>query len=355
MSLIKRAFEKRVHPSKNDDALWKIFGGGMATHTGLDVTEDIALSSTAVWSAWTQLSQDVAALPLHLLERLNPGKKKAVDNPLYRLIHLQPNPEMTSMQWREAEMFNVLGWGNCYSEIERSNGNEIIGLWPLVSRDMEVRRIGKELFYIYQLPGGGVAIFPRNRILHISGFSPNGIMGFNPIAKNSEAIGLSLALEEYAARFFGNGAKPPVVLEHPETLGEEALKNLKASWQEMQGGLSNSHRMAILEEGMKLHEYGTSPEDSQALDSRKFQVQEVARIFNMPVHRLKELTNATYTNIIHQDLEYAKYTLQPWLVRKEQGYTTQLLSIKNQVKLFFEHDLRGLLRRLRKKGRIIIR
>ena len=139
MSLIRTAFEKRVHPSKHDDPIYKLFHGGVSTHTGLDVTQDTALSATAVWSAWTQLSQDVAALPLHLYKRLKPkGKERAVNKGMYRLAHLQPNKEMTSMQWRESMMFNVLGWGNAYSEIEESNGGEIIGLWPLLTKDMDI-------------------------------------------------------------------------------------------------------------------------------------------------------------------------------------------------------------------------
>jgi hypothetical protein len=153
-----------------------------------------------------------------------------------------------------------------------------------------------------------------------------------------------MALEEYAARYFGSGAKPPVVLEHPSEIGEKGKKNLRKSWNKMHQGLEGSHRIAILEEGMQLKEYGAKPDESQALESRKYQVEEVARIFNMPPHRLKEMTNSTYSNITHQDLEYAKYTLQPWLKRKELAYTTQLLTAKQQKKLFIEHDLKGLLR-----------
>jgi HK97 family phage portal protein len=326
--------------------LFGLLGLGKTSKTGVDVNEEEALSSSAVWSAITQLSQYVASLPLHYFKRLTEGKEKYLNSPLYNLLHLQPNPEMTSMAYREAQMGQVLALGTCYSEIARNKVGQIIGLWPLLTSRMEVLR-GKgngELFYKYNLADGTHKIFVKDAILRISGFSHSGIVGYRPIEKNMESVGISLALQEYFARFFGDGAVPPAVIEHPETLTQEAQDRLKASWQQSYGGLSGSQRTAILEEGMKLNVFGVTPEQASALESRKFQISEVCRIFNMPPHLLKDLTRSSFANIEQQSLEFVIYTIRPWLVRIEQAYNTQLIQEKFQKKYFFEHSVEGLLR-----------
>lgn len=248
------------------------------------------------------------------------------------------------MAYREATAGHVVMWGTGYSEIDRNEAGGINALWPLLPGNMVPKRIDGELVYAYRLPDGGTKIFSADRILRINGFSKDGIIGHRPIALGREAIGLSLALEEFGARFFGNGAHPHTVLEHPEQLSPEAAERLRKAWEERQQGLSNAHRTAILEEGMKLKEFGVSPEDAQALESRKFQVVEVARIFNIPPHMLKDLERSTFSNIEHQGLEFVIYTIRPWLVRFEQAYSIQLLNDKEIKKYFFEHLVDGLLR-----------
>lgn len=346
MSLLGTAF--RVHPSSVSEKAWEkggfLLGGGSPSYTGKNVTEESALEFTAVWSAVTQISQDKASLPLDLFKRLSPrGKKRWTSNPLYHLMHTQPNPEMTSMVYRERGMRDVLLWGNDYSEIVEDEAGVTTELWPLFPDKMIVKRIGGELFWFYSDPNGKTAIFTARQILHIPGFG-NGIMGYNPINKGRQAIAIGQAIEEFSGLWFGQGAKPGAILEHPENLSEDAQKRLKKSWYVAHGGLSKSNRVAILEEGMKLKEYGVDPEKSQMLESKEFSVVEIARIFNIPLHRLKSLIRATFSNIEHQDLEYAKYTLRPWLVRYEQAYNTKLLTPKQQKNLFFEHNLDGLLR-----------
>lgn len=344
MGLLREKYQVRSHPSNPDNWLLYGLGANSQSHAGVSVTEDNSLGFTPVWSAVTQLSQTIASLPLHLYKRLERGKKKATENPLYTLLHIQPNPEMSSMAFREFLMAQVLLWGDAYAEINRDNSGAVKGLWPLLSRNMTITRPLSEISYMYRLPSGEFRPFKKDAILHISGFSVNGITGVNMIRQNSEAIGLGMALEEFGARFFGSGARPGVVLEHPDNLSKDAAERLRKAWEEMHSGLSNSHRLAILEEGMKLNNYGVSPSEAQALESRKFQVVEVARIFNMPVHLLKDLERATNNNIEHQGLEYVIYTLRPWLVRLEQAYTLQILNEKERKKLFFEHLVDGLLR-----------
>jgi HK97 family phage portal protein len=223
--------------------------------------------------------------------------------------------------------------------------NRIRGLWPLLSSRMELFRMDSgELIYRYNLSDGTHKNFAKDMILRISGFSHSGLLGYQPVKKNTEAIGLALALQEYFARFFGNGAVPPAALEHPGKLSQEAQDRLKKNWNTLYQGLSNSQRIGILEEGMTLKTFGVSPEDAQAIDARKFQIDEVCRVFNMPPHMLKSLDKATYSNIEEQGLEFVIYTLRPWLVRFEQTYSTQLLNEKERKRYFFEHNVSGLLR-----------
>lgn len=322
-----------------------LLGMSNRSNTGLIIDGDKSLSATAVWSAVTQLSQAVGSLPLHLYKRLEPrGKERFTNHPCYKLLNLQPNPEMTTMVFRESMMGQVLLEGFCVAEKQLSATNEIQALWPLISANMELQRYNGRLIYRYKLPDGDFKNFEKEQIFKVTGFSANGLLGYNPVDKMVEPIGLSLALEEYATRFFGNGATPPAVLEHPESLSPEAQDRLRDNWNKVYKGLSNAHRIAILEEGMKLHVFGVTPEAAQAIESRKFMIDEVARVFNMPPHMLKSLERSTYSNIEEQALEFVKYTLRPWLVRFEQEYNTQLLKPVQQSRLFFEHLIDGLLR-----------
>ena len=239
-----------------------LLGGSYTSKTGVDVTEEGSLSSSAVWSAVTQLSQSIASLPLHLYKRLKPsGKEKYTNHSLYDLMHLQPNPEMTAMAFREAQAGQVLVTGTSYAEISRDKLGRIVGLWPLLTSQMELLRFGNgELVYRYLLPDGTHKDFNGKHILRVSGFSHSGLLGYKPIETNNESIGLALALQEYFARFFGDGATPPAVLEHPQTLSQEAQDRIKRNWNNTHQGLSNSQRVAILEEGMKLNVFGVSPD-----------------------------------------------------------------------------------------------
>lgn len=344
MGILSQIFEKRDHPSNPSEALLYALSGGAQTYTGKSVHEDNALTYIPVFAAVRLLSEIVASLPLHLYRRLSRGKERAVDDPKYIMMHLKPNPEMTSMTYRETMMGHLLVWGNCYSEIEYNNAGRITALWPLLPGSMNMKRVNDEIVYLYQLPDGRIKVFPKMKILHIVGFSKNGLMGYSVINKGREAISMGMALEEYGSRFFGNGGKPPIALEHPGELSEKAQDRLRKAWSETHQGLSNAHRLAILEEGMQLKEYGISPEDAQALESKKFQVTEIARLFNIPPHMLKDLERSTFSNIEHSGLEFVIYTLTPWLTRIEQTYSTQLLSEQEQKELFFEHLVAGLLR-----------
>lgn len=327
---------------------WLMQQGMHTTKTGLKINEQNSLEASAVWSSVLQLSSIVGSLPLKLFKRTDVGRDEATEHPLSIMMSLKPNDEMTSMIFREALVLQMLLYGFAVAEKQFNKSGQIIGLWPLESSRMLIKRVVIEgqavLLYEYRMISGATRIFSRDQILHIPYLSTNGIQSLNPIKLARESIGLAKALEDYAAKFFLNNAKPAAVIEIPGGLDKEAMDNFKESWAMVTQGLDNAHRTAVLEEGIKLHEYGSNPKTSQSLESREFQLDEVARVMNMPPHMLKNLKRATFSNIEESNREFVTYSLNQILVRKEQNYTLQLLDPKLHATHFFKHNLDGLLR-----------
>ena len=328
-----------------DDWLVEAWIGKQAA-SGITVNETTALNFTSVYGAVRILAEGISALPLPVYRRKQPrGKERDFSHPLYEILHDSPNPEITSLEFRETLQGHLCLWGNAYAEIERSMGGEVKGLWPLLPNKMIVRREKGQLVYEYDVGKGPAARLPADRILHLRGLSSNGIMGYSPIGLAREAIGLGLATEEFGARLFSNDATPRGVLEHPKKLNRESEDNLKRSWYEAHGGLKKSHRLAVLEEGMKYHQISIPPEHAQFLQTRNFQVAEIARMFKVPLHMLANLDNATFSNIEHQGLEFVTYSLMPWLVRWEQRIKLSLFTkAERRAGLFAEHVVAALLR-----------
>lgn len=322
------------------------FAGSGKVASGVTVNENTALNATAVFSAVDILSRTLASLPLPVYRRLQGGgKERATDHPLYAVLHDLSNREMTSFELRQALMGHLALWGNAFAEIERDNAGRVIGLWPLRPDRMTVMRDEQGLLYVYRIikTGQEVALRQRN-VMHLRGLSSDGVIGYSPIRLAREAIGLALATEEYGARFFGNGSRPGGVLQHPGKLSEEAAKRLKKSWEEMHQGLTQAHRVAILEEGMTWQQVGIPPEDAQFLETRKFQVTEIARIFHVPPHMLADLERSTFSNIEHQGIEFVVHTMRPWLVCWEQAIKRDLFLPNERQTYFAEFLVDGLLR-----------
>ena len=327
---------------------YTFFLGGSSS--GKAVTERSAMQMTAVYSCVRILSEAVAGLPLHLY-RYNDsgGKEKAVDHPLYRLLHDEPNPEMSSFVFRETLMTHLLLWGNAYAQIIRNGKGEIIALYPLMPNKMTVDRDENgRLYYSYQrsndeaIGESGRVILKSDSVLHIPGLGFDGLVGYSPIAMAKNAIGLAIATEEYGAKFFANGASPSGVLEHPGTLKDPS--KIRVAWQSQFGGSQNSGKVAVLEEGMKYTPISISPEQAQFLETRKFQINEIARIFRVPPHMVGDLEKSSFSNIEQQSLEFVKYTLDPWVVRWEQSIMRTLLSPTEKNEYFVKFNLEGLLR-----------
>ena len=348
MSILTNLFEQRGGSlSLTDAQAWIDAGLLNKSASGVTVTTMGALKYSAVMACVRVLSESVAGLPLMIYERREgeAGKDRAEDFYLYPILHLQPNPIMTSFQLRETLQSHLALWGNAYCEIEYRGSGQIAALWPLRPDQMERIEVrGDSLLYHYRLPNGEPVELPGWRVWHLRGLANDGILGYSPIALAKQSIGLALAAEEFGSRFFGNGATLGGVLEHPGTLGEEAHKQLKASWKASHGGLSNAHRTAILEEGMSYREIGIPPEDAQFLETRKFQVADIARIYRVPPHMIGDLDRATFSNIEHQSIEFVVHSLRPWLVRWEQSINTTLLTESQRQSYFAEFLVDGLLR-----------
>lgn len=343
--ILSRLFEKRTGWSASDERWWHEIGFAESSATGVKVTETSALQSVAVFACVRLLSETLASIPLPLYKRLTKrSKQRASEHPLYSILHDSPNPEMTSFNFREVLMGHLVLWGNAYAEIDWKPNGKVNALWPLRPDRMRVARRKGKLWYHYRLPDGTEAILPSYQVLHIPGLGFDGIIGYSPIHMAREAIGLSLATEEFGAKFFGNGANPGGVLEHPQSLSKEAQDNLRESWNQMHQGLSNQHRIAILEEGMKYQQIGIPPDDAQFIETRKFQRGEIASFFHIPPHMIGDLEKATYSNIEHQAIEFVIYTMRPWFVRWEQAINKKLLWPDERKDYFAEFLVEGLLR-----------
>ena len=325
-----------------------LFGGSTS---GKAVTERTAMQMTAVYSCVRILAEAVAGLPLNLYHYLpDGGKEKSYDHPLYRLLHDEPNPEMSSFVFRETLMTHLLLWGNAYAQIIRNGKGEVVALYPLMPNRMTVdREENGQLYYSYNRSSDeaptmndSTVILKPSDVLHIPGLGFDGLVGYSPIAMAKNAIGMAIACEEYGAKFFANGAAPGGVLEHPGTIKDP--QRVREAWQSQFGGSGNSNKIAVLEEGMKYTPIGISPEQAQFLETRKFQINEIARIFRVPPHMVGDLEKSSFSNIEQQSLEFVKYTLDPWVIRWEQSIMRSLLSLEEKTQYFVKFNLEGLLR-----------
>lgn len=350
MGVFDRLFRSRDKPMNSTaGSAYSFFMGGSSS--GKRVTEQSAMQMTAVYCCVRILSEAVAGLPLNIYRYTEGGgKEKASDHSLCRILHDEPNPEMTSFVFRETLMTHLLLWGNAYAQVIRNGKGEVIALYPLMPNHMSVDRDEKgRLYYTYQrqedeahtMKGTTVVLSP-SEVLHIPGLGFDGLVGYSPIAMAKNAIGMSIACEEYGASFFANGASPGAVLEHPGVMKDP--EKVRDAWNRAFRGSQNGNKVAVLEEGMKYTPISISPEQAQFLETRKFQIDEIARIFRIPPHMIGDLDKSSFSNIEQQSLEFVKYTLDPWVVRWEQSMMRSLLLPQEKKEYFIKFNVDGLLR-----------
>lgn len=319
---------------------------GNRSYAGPLVNEENSMRFAPVWACVGLISGSIASLPLHLYRRVGRTKEKATDHPLYNLLHDMANPEQTATEFRQLMLMNVLLWGTSFANVEHNKRGTVSALWPLFSKHIsEAARRNGLLYYKHQPYEGGAEWLAHEGLFITRGISGSGFFGYSPIeVAAKQATGSGLAMEQYGARFFGNGARPGGILKYPGRLSKEAKNRIRDTWYSEHGGADKAHSLKILEEGMDYDAIEIPPEAAQFLQSRKFQVSDIARIFQVPPHMVGDLENATFTNIEHQGLEFVKYTLGPWLVRIEQAIWRDLLTPGERMQYFAKHSVEGLLR-----------
>ena len=327
-----------------------VFWGGSTA--GTLVSELTAMQTSAVYSCVRTIAETVASLPLHIHQYEDNGSRPAPEHYLYSLLHDEPNPEMSSFVFRETLMSHLLLWGNAYAQIIRNGAGRVAALYPLMPGKMDVSRSDNgEIYYTYYRDSderlnadektGGI-VLRRDEVLHIPGLGFNGLQGFSPIAMVKNAVGLAIATETYGASFFANGAAPGGILQHGENVPDP--DKLKSIWDSIYQGSKNAGKIAVLEDGMKFQPITIPPDQAQFLETRKFQINEIARIFRVPPHMIGDLEKSSFSNIEQQSLEFVKYTLDPWVSRWEQELWRSLLLPSERNKYFIKFNVDGLLR-----------
>ena len=321
-------------------------GGKEESYSEQNITPEISLTVSAVLAAFTILAEDLSSLPLILYQRIGRVKTRAYTNSYYRLLHDRPNPEHSSMVFRELVEGHLLAWGNFYGQQIWDRKGDVVEVWPLRPDRMSVARVESQRIYNYVTSSGEQRVFLPDEILHIPAFGFDGLIGYSRISLARNAIGLSISAEKYGSKFFANGATAGVVIEHPDKLSDEAYEHLRDSWEEQHRGVDNAHKAAILEEGMKIEKIGIPPDDAQFLETRKFQVSEIARIFRVPPHMIGDVEKSTSwgSGIDSQEQGYVNHTLRPWATRIEEALRLQVLPEAMQDNFYYEHLMDALLR-----------
>lgn len=318
--------------------------------SGVSVTDSTAIGFSAVWRAVSLLSEAVSTLPMRIVERQGRSRVEVDDHPVSQLIRLEPNVEQAVNVWEAQTVAQRYLHGNAYSFIQRDRAATPLAIWPLDPKDVKARREGEDgtgaLFYEHNTndPRFPKALNPRD-VIHFQGLAPNGILGVSPISAGRHAIGLGIALERFGGKFLANYARPSGYLKVPINLKEKegSRERLKAEWEQFQQS-SNLHRVAVLEAGIEWVQLGIAPDEAQYLESRKFQVTEMARLFGVPPHMLMDLERATFDNIEEQEREFLKHSLQPLLIRLEQELTRKLFDRRERMTLAIKHNLDSFLR-----------
>ncbi len=327
------SFESRSTLASPNAWLTSWFRGGSATFSGVDVNEVTALNYTAVYAAVQILANTIGSLPMELRRTTDDGfSEEARNHPLWDILHDAANPDMDAMQFRETMQGHVATWGNAFAHQIRDGAGRLEALWPLRPDWMRIERskLTGRLLYRYRTQSGTQSgterIFQREEIFHLAGWGFDGIQGYSPITMAREAIALGLGTEEFGSRFFANGANHAGVLQHPGTLSTPAIDNLRKQISENHQGLENAHKPLILEESMTWQSIGIPAKDAQFLETRRFQLEEIARIYRVPLHLMQNLDKATFNNIQELGISFVTYTILPWKVRWQKAVNSQLMT-----------------------------
>lgn len=333
-------FRARAEPTDRVSDAPRFYMG--QSGSGKVVNERSSMQTTAVFACVRIIAETVASLPLHTYQYKGDGKEKIHTHPLYRILHDEPNPEMTSFTLRETMMTHILLWGNAYCQIIRNGRGEVAHLYPLLPDKMTVDRDSKgNLYYAYRKDNTTHYLGPED-VLHVPGLGFDGVMGYSPVALAKNAIGLNIAAEEYGGRFFANNATPSGILSTSGTIKDPT--KVRDAWQAAYGGINNSNKVAVLEDGLQYQAISMPNSDAQFLETRKFQIEEICRIFQVPPHMVADLSKSSFSNIENQSISFVVHTIRPWLVRIEQAMNRKLFLDKEKGQCFVSFNASALMR-----------
>lgn len=335
-----RSAENPKIPLSSQSAL-EYFNGAAST-SGVAVNEDRAMGVASIFAGVRVIAESVASLPLETYERTGDNARERYrSHPSYGVLKTRPNPYMSAFNFFEYGLKQLVFRGNMYAEIEFDGDGYARNLWPLPAEATDpVFTSNGRLVYVTTIKNQRVGL-PDYRVLHISALG-DGINGKGILDYARETIGYAAALDEYQGRFFSNGAHPSGFLKVNKKLSPEARQRIKSAWQLSNGGLSNAHRTAVFEEDIEWEKTSVSPEEAQALETRKMTRSELAGILRVPAHFINDLERATFSNIEHLSLDFVIHTLRPWLVRIEQELNYKLF--RGEPNVFAEFNVDGLLR-----------
>lgn len=329
-TLVSRATPENPRFSLNDPAAWDMFTGGQQSSAGINVNYESALTYSPWWRGVNLISRDVAKLPMAIYRRNGEGKERDTQHPAYRLLRYKPNREMTAFVFRQTLQAHALNDGNGYAFIFRAGDGTPLELVPLLPEKVTPVRENGSLQYVLSVGSEMRRIDPSN-ILHIKGLSFDGLVGYSLWQKAKQSIGLGMASEQFGSRYFSNGAEPRAVIEHPAKLSEKAAANLRNSWNSMHQGIENSHKIAILEEGMKINAFSNNARDAQLLETRQFQIRDIANWLGVPPHKLGDTTRTAFASLEQENQSYLDDAVDPWLVNWEEECREKLLTEEEKV------------------------
>lgn len=337
-------FHKSGDKAMTPQVLSELIGISYDTYVGKRVSPQLAMQLTAVFGCVRVLAESVGMLPCSLYEQLDRGSKKAIKERLYKLLSVKPNGYMTPQEFWELLIACLCLRGNFFAYKVMALG-EVVELLPLDPGSV-VAKLNSQWEPVYQVtfPDGSSDTLSQKEIWHVRIFTLDGLNGLSPIAYARQAIGLGMATEEHGSRLFSNGAVTSGVLETDQTLSDEAFNRLKADFEDRHQGLANAHKPMILEMGLKWNQISLSAEDAQFLETRKFQLEEICRIFRVPMHLVQNTDRATFNNIENLGIGFINYSLVPYLTRIEQRINLGLVKASKQGQLYAKFNVGALLR-----------
>lgn len=337
--MILSLLEERQTKSPLDDFWYRpLLGFGASSMR----TDGDAMTLSAWWNAVTLLSATIASIPLRLYRRDGEDRVPLRGDPRFHLMHRQPTPWHTAMEWREMAQGHLLMRGNSYHRMIRDRLGRVRTLEPLHPDRVTIETEDGQLVYVARRKSGTEYI-PASEMLHLRGPGSDGITGLSVIALARRSLGYALDLEKHGAEITNNQARPGGLLTTDATLQKEKREALAKAWDQAYSG-GGIGRTAVLDAGLEWQAMSFNAEDSQFIESRAFQVTEVARWLNIPPHFLKDLSKATYSNIEQQSLEFVIHTIRPWCERWEQRLDVALLDADEREDLYFKFSLEGLMR-----------